>query len=61
MSTRDCKPSRHVGIEQVNPTYSGDLGVLVGDTIRSNADLEVPMAAVTLLQDKGYFVQKLDA
>jgi len=35
------------------PTYSGGLGVLAGDTIRSAADLEIPMVAVTLLHRKG--------
>lgn len=42
------------------PTYSGGLGVLAGDTIRSAADLKVPMVAVTLLYRKGYFRQSLD-
>lgn len=42
------------------PTYSGGLGVLAGDTIRSAADLQVPMVAVTLLHRKGYFRQRLD-
>ena len=32
-----------------------------GDTIRSAADLKVPMVAITLLHRKGYFRQKLDA
>jgi len=41
------------------PTYSGGLGVLAGDTIRSAADLKVPMVAVSLLHRKGYFTQKL--
>lgn len=41
------------------PTYSGGLGVLAGDTIRSAADLSVPMLAVTLLHRKGYFSQSL--
>jgi starch phosphorylase len=43
------------------PTYSGGLGVLAGDTIRSAADLAVPMVAVSLLHRKGYFYQRLDA
>jgi starch phosphorylase len=43
------------------PTYSGGLGVLAGDTIRSAADLGVPMVAVTLLHRRGYFQQRLDA
>jgi glycogen phosphorylase len=43
------------------PTYSGGLGVLAGDTIKSCADLGIPFIAVTLLNEKGYFTQKLDA
>lgn len=43
------------------PTYAGGLGVLAGDTIRSAADLKVPMLAVTLLHRKGYLEQQLDA
>jgi len=43
------------------PTYSGGLGVLAGDTIRSAADLGVPMVAVSLIHRKGYFYQRLDA
>jgi starch phosphorylase len=43
------------------PTYSGGLGVLAGDMLRSAADLEIPMVAVSLLHRKGYFDQRLDA
>lgn len=53
--------SMEVGIDPKVPTYSGGLGVLAGDTIRSCADLGVPMVVVTLLYKKGYFTQKLDA
>ncbi|MER3424365.1 MAG: alpha-glucan family phosphorylase, partial [Nitrospiraceae bacterium] len=49
-----------IGLEPSMPTYAGGLGVLAGDTIRSAADLEVPMAAVTLLHRRGYFSQRLD-
>jgi glycogen phosphorylase len=42
------------------PTYSGGLGVLAGDTLRSAADLGIPMLGVTLLDRKGYFRQRLD-
>jgi starch phosphorylase len=52
--------SMEIGLEAGMPTYSGGLGVLAGDTIRSAADLRVPMAAVTLLHRKGYFYQCLD-
>ena len=49
-----------IALEPALPTYSGGLGMLAGDTIRSAADLNVPMVAVTLLHRKGYFNQKLD-
>lgn len=52
--------SMEICLEQAIPTYSGGLGVLAGDTIRSAADLGVPMAAVTLVHRKGYFRQHLD-
>jgi len=47
----------------INPgmhTYSGGLGVLAGDTLRSAADLGVPLIAFTLVHRKGYFQQRLD-
>lgn len=53
--------SMEIGLESYIPTYSGGLGVLAGDTIRSAANLKVPMVAVTLLHRQGYFYQKLDA
>ena len=53
--------SMEIGLEPAIPTYSGGLGVLAGDTIRSAADLQVPMMAVTLLHRKGYFHQTLNA
>ncbi len=42
------------------PTYSGGLGVLAGDTIRSAADMGAPLVVMTLLYRKGFFVQTLD-
>ena len=50
-----------VAIDSDIPTYSGGLGILAGDMLRSAADLGVPMVAVTLLHRKGYFDQRLDA
>ena len=47
-------------LEQAIPTYSGGLGVLAGDTLRSAADLGVPMSAISLVHRKGYFHQHLD-
>jgi starch phosphorylase len=52
--------SMEIGIKNEIPTYSGGLGVLAGDTIRTSADLKLPMVAVTLLTRKGYFKQVLD-
>jgi starch phosphorylase len=53
--------SMEIGLNAEIRTYSGGLGVLAGDTIRSAADLKVPMVAVTLLYRKGYFQQRLGA
>jgi starch phosphorylase len=53
--------SMEIGLESDMPTYSGGLGVLAGDTIRSAAKLNVPLVAVTLLHREGYFYQKLDS
>ncbi|MGD8866897.1 MAG: alpha-glucan family phosphorylase [Gemmatimonadales bacterium] len=53
--------SMEIALEPHIPTYAGGLGVLAGDILCSAADLEVPMAAVTLLHRKGYFQQRLDA
>jgi starch phosphorylase len=52
--------SMEIGLESGMPTYSGGLGVLAGDTIRSAADLEVAMVAVSLLHRRGYFFQRVD-
>ena len=52
--------SMEIGIRNDIPTYSGGLGVLAGDTIRTSADLKLPMVAVTILTKKGYFIQELD-
>jgi starch phosphorylase len=51
--------SMEIGINSAMPTYSGGLGVLAGDVIRSSADLRIPLVALTLLSKKGYLKQKL--
>lgn len=53
--------SMDVAVDSQIPTYSGGLGVLAGDMLRSAADLEVPMVAVSLVHRKGYFEQRLDS
>ena len=52
--------SMEIAVETEIPTYAGGLGVVAGDTVRSVADLKVPMVAVTLLHRMGYFNQTLD-
>ncbi len=52
--------SMEIGIEPKMPTYSGGLGVLAGDTIKSAADLKAPLVAITLIYKKGYFRQRID-
>ncbi|MFX0200292.1 MAG: alpha-glucan family phosphorylase [Candidatus Hodarchaeota archaeon] len=51
--------SMEIGLKNEIPTYSGGLGVLAGDTIRSSADLKLPLVAVTLVSKKGYFRQEI--
>jgi len=53
--------SMEIAIQPAMPTYSGGLGVLAGDTLRSAADLGVPLVAFTLAHRKGYFQQHLSA
>ena len=53
--------SMEICLEQAIPTYSGGLGVLAGDTLRSAADLKLQIVGVTLLHRKGYFRQSIDA
>jgi glycogen phosphorylase len=52
--------TREVALDPSMPTYSGGLGVLAGDTLRSFADLKIPAVGVNLLYWNGYFEQKLD-
>jgi glycogen phosphorylase len=52
--------SMEIALEPDIPTYSGGLGILAGDTLRSAADLGTPLVAITLAYRKGYFRQILD-
>ena len=52
--------SMEIGLLPDLPTYSGGLGVLAGDTLKSAADLGVPMVGITLIHRRGYFRQLLD-
>jgi starch phosphorylase len=53
--------SMEIALDERFSTYSGGLGILAGDTLRSAADLGLPMVAVTLAYPSGYFRQTLDA
>jgi starch phosphorylase len=53
--------SMEIALRNEIPTYSGGLGVLAGDTLRSAADLDLPMVAVSLVSRAGYFRQEIDA
>jgi starch phosphorylase len=53
--------SMEVALDDSLPIYSGGLGVLAGDFLRSAADLRMPLVAVSLLYRRGYFFQELDA
>jgi starch phosphorylase len=47
------------GIHESLPVYSGGLGILAGDHLKSSSDLGVPMVAIGLLYRQGYFHQRL--
>ena len=53
--------SMEIALRSEIPTYSGGLGVLAGDTLRSAADLKIPLVGVTLVSREGYFRQGIDA
>jgi starch phosphorylase len=52
--------SLEFGVHESVPVYSGGLGVLSGDHIKSASGLGVPLVAVGLFYDQGYFKQHLD-
>ena len=52
--------SAEFGIHESFPIYSGGLGVLAGDHIKSASDLGVPLVAIGLFYNQGYFHQRLD-
>ncbi|NTV23918.1 MAG: alpha-glucan family phosphorylase [Nanoarchaeota archaeon] len=52
--------SMEIGISHNIPTYSGGLGILAGDLMKSFADMKLPVVGVTLLSEEGFFSQKID-
>jgi starch phosphorylase len=53
--------SMEIALSPALPTYSGGLGMLAGDTLRSAADTAASMVAVSLVHRLGYFRQQLDS
>jgi len=52
--------SMEIALSKSLPTYSGGLGMLAGDTLRSAADTGCSLVAVSLAHRRGYFQQHLD-
>ncbi len=52
--------SAEFGMHESLPIYSGGLGVLAGDHIKSASDLDIPLIGVGLFYGQGYFLQRLD-
>ena len=53
--------SMEIALRNEIPTYAGGLGMLAGDTLRSAADLHLPLVGVTLVSRAGYLRQEIDA
>jgi starch phosphorylase len=53
--------SMEIALAKALPTYSGGLGMLAGDSLRSAADMGLPLVAVSLVHRRGYFEQHLDS
>ena len=52
--------SAEFGLHESIPIYSGGLGVLAGDHIKSASDLDIPLVGIGLFYGQGYFRQRLD-
>jgi starch phosphorylase len=52
--------SAEFGLHESLPIYSGGLGVLAGDHIKSASDLDIPLVGIGLFYGQGYFRQRLD-
>jgi starch phosphorylase len=53
--------SAEFGLHESVPIYSGGLGILAGDHIKSASDLNIPLIGIGLYYDQGYFRQRLDS
>ena len=52
--------SAEYGLDEILPIYSGGLGILSGDHLKSASDLGIPLVAIGLLYKNGYFHQKIN-
>ncbi len=52
--------SAEYGLDEILPIYSGGLGILSGDHLKSSSDLGLPLVAIGLLYKNGYFHQKIN-
>ena len=52
--------SAEYGLDEIIPIYSGGLGILSGDHLKSASDLGIPLVGVGLLYKNGYFNQKIE-
>ena len=52
--------SAEFGLHESMPIYSGGLGILAGDHLKSASDLGIPLVGIGLYYDQGYFRQRLD-
>ena len=52
--------SAEYGLDQTIPIYSGGLGILSGDHLKSASDLGIPLVGIGLLYKNGYFNQKIE-
>ena len=52
--------SMEFGLTEVLPLYSGGLGILAGDCLKTASNLGVPLVGISLLYQQGYFRQALD-
>jgi glycogen phosphorylase len=52
--------SAEFGLHESIPVYSGGLGILAGDHLKSASDLGIPLVGVGLYYDQGYFRQRID-
>ena len=53
--------SAEYGLDEIVPIYSGGLGILSGDHLKSASDLGLPFVAIGLLYKNGYFHQRINS